>query len=114
MLALQKFLHQASFSNSNSSLTRSSTTFCLKLSLESLMPSANCAYSDENSQLCVNLFLSKDINSNSIDTNYYLWYAIFCTLSLDLFNRCTGSVGSKRKRLLQNVAPLQLVAARKR
>ena len=62
-----KFLHQPT--NANQASMRTSPTFCLKLSLENLIPSQNCAYSDENSLLCVNIFLFKE---NSFES-YYLW-----------------------------------------
>lgn len=43
-----------------SSAPRSSSTFCLQVSLFNLVPSPNCPpFSDENCELCVNLFLYK-------------------------------------------------------
>ena len=51
--------------------SRNSSTFCLKISLENLTPSVNSVYSEENSSLCVNIFLFKE---NSTSESYYLWY----------------------------------------
>ena len=44
----------------SSASSRSSSTYCLQVSLYNLVPSSNCPpFSDENCDLCVNLFLYK-------------------------------------------------------
>lgn len=50
----------SSTSGGSSSAIRSSSTYCLQVSLFNLVPSPNCPpFSDENCDLCVNLFLYK-------------------------------------------------------
>lgn len=66
---LSNFQHKP-LSNINAQNTRTSSTYCLKVSLENLIPISNYALPDENSELCVNLYLYKD---NSIENSYYLW-----------------------------------------
>lgn len=58
--------HQSSNVAVNQSST--ATTFCLKLSLEQLIPNLNSIVLDENSELIANLFLSKE----NFSDGYYL------------------------------------------
>ena len=58
--------HQSSNVSVNQSST--ATTFCLKLSVEQLIPNLNSIVLDDTSELYVNLFLSKDNFTNG----YYL------------------------------------------
>lgn len=77
------FLHKSPQTISANGVPRSSATYCLKITLESLVP-FNCPnYLDEKSQdteLCVNLYLYKE---NTSDSSYYLWYVYYILLFLN-------------------------------
>ena len=82
------FIHQSSNSTGlNQAAPRSSPTFCLKLSLENLLPSTSSINLDENCELCVNLFLSKE---NPCDS-YFLCENAYFPLSQTASN-VRGSV----------------------
>lgn len=52
----------------NVNQSTSSATFCLKLSIENLVPSLNSYHLDENAVLCLNLYLMKE----NLTDGYYL------------------------------------------
>jgi hypothetical protein len=63
------FKHKSSITNQNHLQARTSPTYCLKLTIENMMPSTNCTFTEENCELCVNLYMYKD---SSLETSYYL------------------------------------------
>ena len=72
----KQFLHPQP-SSSTGIQSNSSITFCLKLSIENLVPSQSSFLVDENSELCLNLFLLKD----NLAESYYLCENAFFPLS---------------------------------
>lgn len=84
-----QFRHQSINSAGNQST--SSATFCLKLSIENLVSSQNNIHLEENSELCLNLFLYKE---NSADSYFLCENSFFPITKISDSSRSNSFIGS--------------------